>query len=1023
MKLNGFKPGRFIAVLLVVAAFFIIGIHRLDIDTDVIKLLPQKDPAISDALYLFKNHPIMEQLVIDIGHTQENPDLLVDWGDRIERRLKQSSLFKSVGFDEFQRLIPELMTYIVAHIPVLFTAEQLESQVLPMIETGAVEKRLNELYWSLLNLEGIGQTEFIEKDPLGFKDLVLARLSALAPPQNARLYKGKLLSADGKHLLVIATPISSGTDSQFAKKIEALMQDLKQELRTDQRQSGSEWTLTPMGAYRAALDNERIMRQDVKKAIILSTLGVALLLLCAFPRPYIGLLSLLPALAGTLTAFFVFSLLFKSISIMVLGFGGAIISISVDYGIAYLLFLDRPQQTSGREASREVRSCGLLAALTTVGAFGALYFSGFPLFEQLGLFTAIGISLSFLFVHMVFPLIFPVMPPARSKRLPLQGLVNTLARAGNKGAFVLLVFFVIMLFHAKPGFDVSLTSMNTVGKDTAAAEKLLSKVWGQVFNRIYLNLSGDSVEALQQKGDRLLQALDAELSSGTLTSGFVPSEIFPGKDRSTQNLAAWKNFWSPGRVEALTRTLQEVSVQLGFKADAFEGFYNSLKNPPALATDVKIPEKFLGLMNITRSAEEGAWNQVVTLTAAETHDSEKFYEKYHPFGKIFDPVLFSQRLGALFFSTFLKMAGIIGFSVVLLLLLFFLDLELVLVALLPIVFAFASTLGTLTLLGRPLDIPGLMLSVIIIGMGIDYALFFVRTHQRYGDPLHPSYGLIRLAVFMSSASTIIGFSVLCTAQHTLLRSAGLTSLLGIGYAAVGAFIILPPVLKHVFQKREKAGQKPEDHHQRVLARYRLESTFPRLFVRFKIQLDPMFAELPALMESRRAPAVILDIGCGYGAPACWLLERFPGAKLYGIDPDNERVRVAARAVGENGVISLGRAPDIPVAPAAADLVMLFDMIHYIPDDDLMLLLQRISRATAPEAGIIIRAALPPVGNFPFGWWWEQFNCRLRGIRCHYRLPKNIKEIIETAGYSIRRSLPSGSKNDLIWIEAVRPKEM
>ena len=121
---------------------------------------------------------------------------------------------------------------------------------------------------------------------------------------------------------------------------------------------------------------------------------------------------------------------------------------------------------------------------------------------------------------------------------------------------------------------------------------------------------------------------------------------------------------------------------------------------------------------------------------------------------------------------------------------------------LPIGFAFISTLGTLTLMGRPLDIPGLMLSVIIIGMGIDYSLFFIGAYQRYGDPLHPSYGLIRLAVFMASASTLIGFGILCTAEHTLLRSAGLTSLLGIGYAAVGAFVILPPVLNHLFRKRK-----------------------------------------------------------------------------------------------------------------------------------------------------------------------------------------------------------------------------
>ena len=98
-------------------------------------------------------------------------------------------------------------------------------------------------------------------------------------------------------------------------------------------------------------------------------------------------------------AFFAFSLFHKSISIMVIGFGGAIISLTVDQGIAYLLFLDRPYATSGKMASEEVWAMGLLAVLTTLGAYGALCFSGFPVFEQLGQFTMWGLGMvSFLFM-------------------------------------------------------------------------------------------------------------------------------------------------------------------------------------------------------------------------------------------------------------------------------------------------------------------------------------------------------------------------------------------------------------------------------------------------------------------------------------------------------------------------------------------------------------------------------------------------------------------------------------------------
>jgi predicted RND superfamily exporter protein len=63
--------------------------------------------------------------------------------------------------------------------------------------------------------------------------------------------------------------------------------------------------MTPVGAYRAALDNELSAKRNVKRAVLFSTVAIALLLFIGFPRPLIGLLSLLPAFAGTMMAFFV----------------------------------------------------------------------------------------------------------------------------------------------------------------------------------------------------------------------------------------------------------------------------------------------------------------------------------------------------------------------------------------------------------------------------------------------------------------------------------------------------------------------------------------------------------------------------------------------------------------------------------------------------------------------------------------------------------------------------------------------
>jgi predicted RND superfamily exporter protein len=93
----------------------------------------------------------------------------------------------------------------------------------------------------------------------------------------------------------------------------------------------------------------------MRTAIVLTTVGIALLLLITFPRPLIGLLAILPSTVGAIFALLVCSFFFPSLSILAVSFGGAIMAFTVDLGITYLLFLDRPWEVGeagGREFSR-----------------------------------------------------------------------------------------------------------------------------------------------------------------------------------------------------------------------------------------------------------------------------------------------------------------------------------------------------------------------------------------------------------------------------------------------------------------------------------------------------------------------------------------------------------------------------------------------------------------------------------------------------------------------------------------------
>ena len=1004
----------------VAALLFAVALHRIKIDFDVINSLPGSDPVISDAKYVIKNHPVQDQVVIDIGSQSKNPDLLVERGNFVIDRLEKSELFTNIGFKEAQHLIPELVSHVTDQLPGLFSTQQLHNEVAPLINRNSIRSKLLEAVESLATLEGIGQEKLISSDPLGLRYLILKKMSHLAPMNGARIYRGHLISADNAHLLIVASLRDSGTDTNFSRAITQEIEDISREINQKTDPRGEPYTVTAIGSYRAALDNEETVKQDTRRAILFATVGIALLLFITFPRPLIGLLSLIPAIVGILSAFFIFALIHPSISIVALGFGGAIISISVDHGIAYFLFFDRPQETTGQEAAREVRAIGWLAVLTTVGAFLVLSLSGFSILSQIGQFAALGMFTSFLFIHTILPRMFPKIPPAKKPKLNLMfRLMSFLAdRGGKPKAVIALIVAILMMFIAKPEFNTDLKSINTISPETVAAESLISQVWGNMFSKVYLMIEGEDLKDLQTKSDRLIRYIEQDVASEVVSTAFISSSINPGNSLAKNNLSAWKAFWDAGHRAEIKVILQEISVEFGFSSQAFEPFYKTLDSPSLFSKTFS--NELLNLIGISQLPESNRWIQFSTITPGKNYQSRAFYDRYtvDEAVRVLDAGLFSNQLGELLVSTFLRMLLIVGVSVVILLLVFFLDWRLTVISLLPVWFALVCTLGTLKLLGSPLGIPALMLAIVVFGMGIDYSLFFVRSFQRYGGMNHPSLGLVRMAVTLAAASTLIGFGVLAGADHRLLQSAGLTSFLGIGFSVIGAYTILPAFLSHIFRPgistENRTGKKMKPIFSLVMNRYRNLEAHPRMFARFKMWLDPMFPELERFSRDSRS---ILDIGCGIGVPACWLLETFSQLSIFGLDPDEDRIRVASRAMGDRGQAILGSLPDLPFVPKEIDTVLALDIIHYLSDDEWRASLKCIREKLPQLSKLVIRVTIPGEGKTPWWRWVELQRAKLTRQACYFRSLVELKISLEQMGFSIQTIEPSGIGREETWIVA------
>jgi uncharacterized protein len=995
------------------------GLSRLQIDTNLFHVLPRGEPILDEAAYQFEHHPGLDRIAIDLRLEGDavDRDRLVEAGDRLEAALVRSEMFRKVGTGHIAAGVTRLLSDAATHLPVSFDREELEEAVGGAVTPKALSVAVDDFIKKMSGLGGIGQAEILTADPLDLRAGMLARVKSLLPSGEARLYRGHLLSGDGRHLLVVAEPKGSSGDTGFARRLD---ETIRSTLAGLDEADGPRILAAPVGAYRAALDNETTIRRDVKQALLFSGGLIVLLLLVFFPRPWLGLLALVPAIAGTAAGLALYSVLESSISLLALGFGGAVVSITVDHGIAYLLFLDRRSGATGKEASREVWSLALLAVLTTVGAFLSLRWSGFPVLEQLGLFAALGVACSFLFVHTVSPWIFKSLGPVRRRRrVDVDRITAFITRRGGWiGVGLAAVLFVAFIPLARPGFRVDLHAMNSVSDETMAAEELVTQTWGDVLGRMSILVEGRDLAELQARADALGTFIEESVRRDVLADGFSLSFLYPGAERARANLSAWREFWTDEQVERLRSGLATASEAAGLASDAFAPFVEAAAARSWSAP--KIDPALYPLLGITET-KDGGLLAMASVTPGLKYDAGAFFERATalPGVSVLDPDLFGERLSEILFDTFARMLGIVGVGVAALLLIFFLELVLPLLVLAPVVFSMVCTLGTLRLLGRPLDISSLLLAVVVVGMGIDYGVFFIRSYQRYRDEAAQEFGPIRNAVFLAWLSTLAGFGALALSGHPLLANAGLTGALAIAYVGFGSFVLLPPLMRYVYRERSPAAGAvvagSAAHEAATLWRYRLMEPYPRQFARIKLRLDPMF---PRLAEHLHPGDRILDVGCGYGIPGSWILALDPDAQMYGVEPDQERVRVTGLAWGSRGVVVQGGAPGLPKQPERVDLAVMLDIIHHLTDSELATTLRDLRQRVGSTGRLLVRVTVPSGKSMP----WERLMERIRfGLlrigRPRFRTLEQLHAIFAEAGFQVDESEPTAPGREETWLVA------
>ncbi len=163
-------------------------------------------------------------------------------------------------------------------------------------------------------------------------------------------------------------------------------------------------------------------------------------------------------------------------------------------------------------------------------------------------------------------------------------------------------------------------------------------------------------------------------------------------------------------------------------------------------------------------------------------------------------VLYNNMLQSLYTSQIATL-GAVFCAITAMFTLLFRSLYLALIAVTPNMLAAAMVLGGMGITGIPLDMMTITIAAITMGIGVDHSIHYIHRFisefpkdRNYIDTMYRCHGSIGKAMYYTSITIIVGFSILALSNFTPSLYFGLLTSFAMFSALLGGLILLPQLL-------------------------------------------------------------------------------------------------------------------------------------------------------------------------------------------------------------------------------------
>jgi predicted exporter len=504
-----------------------------------------------------------------------------------------------------------------------------------------------------------------------------------------------------------------------------------------------------------------------------STIGIFFLVLFGFRSVRPMLTEMIAVGTGCLVAFAITHAVFGEIHLMTLVFGASLVGVCVDFSFYFMAMQSQHRHIDGFAVLKPLLPSLFMGLMTTLVAYIFLSFTPFPGFRQIAVFSMVGLAAAWITSILLLPRLPALNAEPAIRRLSFIGQARTFiqARKGLRYGLIAVITVVtgssLMLLQSND----DIRNLQSMDQQLKQEDQYVRERFMQQQSSEYFVVHGDTLQQLEQNEQQLLQKLQVLQAQNKLEGVQALGQWLPSKAQQQHNIALLKAI--------PTSALQDYAAALQLNPAEVLAWQKQLARQPLLSP-AEMSQHPLAFLQMSPT------ERLVLLQ--NVHDVAALQQLNSPQAQLLRPVnqlseLFQQhRIQAQWLLLSALVCLMIGLGILY-------GLKSVLPLVLPVSLALMTTFAIQAWLGVEINLFSIMGTFLIIGIGVDYAIFYRHGHD------HPQ--VVGMALFLCMMSTLLGFGLLSFSQTYAIHCFGLTVLFGVIFSFIYATLFTSSDAKHV----------------------------------------------------------------------------------------------------------------------------------------------------------------------------------------------------------------------------------